>query len=133
MAVTATASMTPGKAINASITRIKRSSRWRKYPETRPTAAPIRPVSTTVATPMPIEILGPNLDHYIKRVWDLVPFTLMINYAGTPVATLPLHWNYAGLPIGVQVATKYGDKATVFRLSTQLEQARPSFNKRPPA
>ena len=93
-------------------------------------------LSPTVGTPPPkigeISMRDENLDHYIAQVWDLVPFTLMINYAGTPAATLPLHWSPSGLPIGVQVATKYGDEATIFRLSAQLEQARPWFDRRPP-
>lgn len=93
-------------------------------------------LSPTVGTPPPvlgeISMRDENLDRYIAQVWDLVPFTLMINYAGTPAATLPLHWNAAGLPIGVQVATRYGDEATIFRLSSQLEQARPWFGRRPP-
>ena len=93
-------------------------------------------LSPTVGTPPPkigeISMRDENLDHYIAQVWDLVPFTLRITYAGTPAATLPLHWSPSGLPIGVQVATKYGDEATIFRLSAQLEQARPWFDRRPP-
>ena len=92
-------------------------------------------LSPTVGTPPPvigeISMGSDDLERYIAQVWDLVPFTLMINYAGTPAATLPLHWSKTGLPIGVQIATRYGDEATIFRLASQLEQARPWFDKRP--
>ena len=93
-------------------------------------------LSPTVGEPpLPIgeiSMQNGNLDSYIAQVWNLIPFTLPINFAGTPAATLPLHWSAGGLPIGVQIATRFGDEATIFRLAGQLEQARPWFNRRPP-
>ena len=41
-------------------------------------------------------------------------------------------WNEGGLPIGTQVATKFGDEATLFRLAGQLERARPWAHRKPP-
>jgi Asp-tRNA(Asn)/Glu-tRNA(Gln) amidotransferase A subunit family amidase len=91
-------------------------------------------LSPTVGQPAPrigeISMQSHDLDRYIAQVWDLVPFTLMINYAGTPAATLPLHWSASGMPVGVQIATPFGDEATIFRLASQLEQARPWFYRR---
>jgi len=46
--------------------------------------------------------------------------------------SLPLHWNAAGLPIGMQFVARMGDEATLFRLAAQLEQARPWFDRAPP-
>jgi amidase len=46
--------------------------------------------------------------------------------------SLPLHWNDAGLPIGVQIAGRFGDEATLFRLAAQLESARPWRDRHPP-
>jgi len=44
----------------------------------------------------------------------------------------PLYWNENNIPIGVQIAGKNGEEATLFRLASQLEQARPWSDKKPP-
>ena len=46
--------------------------------------------------------------------------------------SVPLSWNATGLPIGVQVAARFGDEATLFRVAGQLEAARPWNQRRPP-
>jgi amidase len=46
--------------------------------------------------------------------------------------SVPLYWNHAGLPIGVQIAGRFGDESTLFRLAGQLERARPWANHIPP-
>jgi amidase len=58
-------------------------------------------------------------------------YTQLFNATGNPAMSVPLHWNDAGLPIGVQFVGRYGDEATLFRLAAQLEQARPWFERRP--
>jgi Asp-tRNA(Asn)/Glu-tRNA(Gln) amidotransferase A subunit family amidase len=45
---------------------------------------------------------------------------------------VPLYWNEAGLPIGVQFVGRYGDESTLFRVAAQLEEAQPWFKCRPP-
>jgi len=45
--------------------------------------------------------------------------------------SVPLCWNAAGLPIGIQFAGRLGDDATLIRLASQLEQARPWFHRVP--
>jgi Asp-tRNA(Asn)/Glu-tRNA(Gln) amidotransferase A subunit family amidase len=46
--------------------------------------------------------------------------------------SVPLYWNPAGLPIGVQFMAPFGDEATLFQLAAQLETARPWSGRLPP-
>jgi amidase len=46
--------------------------------------------------------------------------------------SLPLHWSDDGLPIGSQLIGGPAAEATLFRVSAQLEQARPWRDRRPP-
>jgi len=46
--------------------------------------------------------------------------------------SLPPYWNDDGLPIGMHFVGRYGDEATLFRLASQLEQARPWADRVPP-
>ena len=65
-------------------------------------------------------------------VLDYTPFTAIQNATGAPAITMPLHWNDAGLPIGVQFAGRFGDEAGLLALATQLEAAAPWSHRRPP-
>jgi amidase len=47
------------------------------------------------------------------------------NITGQPAISLPLHWNEAGLPIGVQLVAAYAREDVLFRVAAQLEEARP--------
>ena len=59
------------------------------------------------------------------------PFTQLANFTGQPAMSVPLHWTREGLPCGVHFMARIGDEATLFRVATQLEAARPWFEKRP--
>ena len=60
-----------------------------------------------------------------RRSATLMPFTVPFNVTGQPAISLPLHWNSAGLPIGVQLVAAYGREDVLFRIAAQLEQAKP--------
>ena len=60
------------------------------------------------------------------------PFAPIFNITGQPAISLPLHWSADGLPIGVHVAGRFGDEANLLKLSAQLEQAEPWFDRQPP-
>ncbi|TNE50856.1 MAG: amidase [Deltaproteobacteria bacterium] len=57
------------------------------------------------------------------------PNTQLFNQTGQPAMSVPLYWNKDGLPIGTQIAARFGDEATLFRVAAQLEEARPWANK----
>lgn len=60
------------------------------------------------------------------------PFTAFFNMTGQPAISVPLHWTPDGLPIGIQLAGRPFDEATIITLAAQLEQARPWVDRRPP-
>lgn len=61
-----------------------------------------------------------------------VAFTPVFNMTGQPAVSVPLWWNEAGLPIGVQLAGPPAGEAILIRLSAQLEQSRPWAANHPP-
>ena len=65
------------------------------------------------------------------QTFEFVPWTPVFNVTGQPAMSVPLHWNDAGLPIGMHFVGKWGDEATLFQLAGQLEKAKPWFDKAP--
>jgi amidase len=78
-----------------------------------------------------LDLLG-ALEKSADKVFDAIPHTPLFNVTGQPAMSVPLYWNSEKLPIGVHFVGRYGDEATLFRLASQLETARPLFNRRPP-
>ncbi|MFC1856797.1 amidase [Thermodesulfobacteriota bacterium] len=67
----------------------------------------------------------------LKVTRAFVAFTYFCNITGQPAMSVPLFWNEGGVPIGVQFAGRFGEEATLFRLASQLEHARPWADKIP--
>jgi amidase len=90
---------------------------------------------TLAEPPVPLGTFDPPADEPIQafqRAGTFAPFTALFNITGQPAMSVPLFWNKASLPIGVHFVGRFGDEATLFRLASQLEKARPWTEKRPP-
>lgn len=61
----------------------------------------------------------------MRRAAEFVPFTPPFNTSGQPAINVPLHWNAAGLPIGVQLVAAYGREDVLIQVASQLETAAP--------
>jgi Asp-tRNA(Asn)/Glu-tRNA(Gln) amidotransferase A subunit family amidase len=92
-------------------------------------------LSPTMGTPPPklgvLSLSNPDSATQTRVLMEATGYTQLANTAGTPAMSVPLHWNAAGLPIGVQFIGRHNDEATLFRLAAQLEQARPWFARTP--
>lgn len=67
-----------------------------------------------------------------ERQKAFTPFTAVYNVTGQPAVNVPLHWNEHGHPIGVMLAGRPADEATLISLSAQLEAASPWTDRHPP-
>lgn len=93
-------------------------------------------LTPTIAEPPPLLGELTNADRNPNQVWDrnldVIPYTPAQNATGQPAISLPLHWNDAGLPIGVQLVADYGREDLLLQVARQLEAASPWADKTPP-
>jgi amidase len=84
--------------------------------------------------PVRIGELDPRSDEPwedFRRSGEFTPYTALFNTSGQPAISLPLFHGEDGLPVGVQLAGRPADEATLLSLSAQLEAAAPWADRRP--
>jgi len=91
---------------------------------------------TLGAPPARLGTYEPEAELEPRELFDswsqLESFLPVFNATGQPAISLPLHEGGTGLPIGMQLVGRFGDEATLLRLSAQLEQALPWAGRVPP-
>jgi Asp-tRNA(Asn)/Glu-tRNA(Gln) amidotransferase A subunit family amidase len=60
-------------------------------------------------------------------------YTGIYNIVGNPALVLPAGFSSEGTPIGLQIAGRWWDEATVVQIGHAFEQATPWHLRRPPA
>ena len=65
------------------------------------------------------------------RAGQYVAFTPAFNTSGQPAINVPLHWNGAGLPVGVQLVAAYAREDVLIQVASQLEAATPWARRTP--
>jgi amidase len=70
-------------------------------------------------------------ENFVRQT-QFTPWTALYNLTGQPAVSLPLHSSADGLPIGIMLAGRMGDEATLISLSAQLESAQPWAHRHPP-
>jgi amidase len=93
---------------------------------------------TTAQPPLPLGELNQNApgisaEQWTEQIFTYAPFTNIFNTTGQPAVSLPLAWSSNGLPIGMQFGGRFAEESTLINLASQLEQARPWKDKRPPS
>lgn len=89
---------------------------------------------TLAKPPVPLGVLSlspKSIADYGRDVTEFGPYTALYNVTGQPSMSVPLHWSPEGLPIGVMFSGRFGDDATLLRLASQLEKAKPWAGIRP--
>jgi amidase len=93
-------------------------------------------LTPTVAEPPPtiaeFEPVNGDPAAQMRRSGQWVVYTPAFNMSGQPAISLPLHWNDAGLPIGIQLVAAYGREDLLVRVASQLEAAHPWAGRHPP-
>jgi amidase len=89
---------------------------------------------TLAVPPLPVGALrndqDPAADFEAQK--RFTPWTSIWNVTGSPAVSLPLHQTPDGLPVGVMLAGRPAEEATLLSLSAQIEAAAPWRDRHPP-
>jgi amidase len=66
-----------------------------------------------------------------SKYFGFIPYTPIFNITGQPAMSVPLFWDRAGLPIGMQFAAGMGQEKILLQLAKQLEDACPWAHRKP--
>ena len=81
---------------------------------------------TTPITARPIE------EGDLQVTFNLIRFTNPLNFLGVPAISIPCGFTAEGLPVGLQLAGRWWDEATVLRAAHTYEQATEWHGRHPP-
>ena len=98
----------------------------RQFDEVDIMVSPTTAVTAFEPDNRPAEIAGRD----VGSVYGLFPFTYIFNMTGHPAAFVPCGFA-DGLPVGLQIAGRFGDEASVFQAAAALETAAPWISNRP--
>ena len=87
---------------------------------------PTGPVTAHPHDSAEIEVAGERLPGR-----NALRYTIPFDLTGSPAVSVPFRWSAEGLPIGVQLAARHFDEATLLRAAAVLESARDDPNRRP--
>jgi len=88
---------------------------------------------TLAVPPLPVGAIRDDADPAadFEAQKRFTPYTSMWNVTGSPAVSLPLHWTPDGLPVGVMLAARPGEEATLMSLAAQVEAAAPWRDRHP--
>jgi amidase len=75
------------------------------------------------ATPPPLigAFAGGGYEYWADAAYGYAPFTEIFNMTGQPAISLPVALSEGGLPIGVQLAARFGEEALLLGVAARLE------------
>jgi amidase len=124
------------RAVNGAHQWARRMAAWWASPELGGEEFDLLLTPTMAEPPVRLGEIDPNSAEPLEALARATPFaiyTAPFNITGQPAMSVPLYWEASrDLPIGVQLVAAAGREDLLFRLASQLEEARPWADRRPP-